>query len=231
MATPCIDDQLIPREEYETTGVLSAVCAQTGLKCLYVARIGRPDLLWSVNTLARSVTKWNKACGKRLLRLITCIIQTKDCRQFCRVEDKMEDCKLGLFQDASLAGDVRDSESTSGGVLCVFGTLTFGPISWMSKQQTAVSHISAESEIISLDASLRMDGVPAPQFWKCVLETGICQFERHKRDRVMPSHSHSDFCVFESTGHVPPNIPNRPNSTRLYIFEDNAAVIQMMNKA
>ena len=29
----------------------------------YLARIGRPDLLWTVNILARSVTKWNKACG------------------------------------------------------------------------------------------------------------------------------------------------------------------------
>ena len=32
------------------------------LKCLYLARIGRPDILWSVNKLARSITKWTKAC-------------------------------------------------------------------------------------------------------------------------------------------------------------------------
>ena len=30
------------------------------LKCLYLARIGRPDILWSVNKLARSITKWTK---------------------------------------------------------------------------------------------------------------------------------------------------------------------------
>ena len=39
-----------------------------GLKCLCSARTGRLDLLWTVNMLARSVTKWNKACGKILAR-------------------------------------------------------------------------------------------------------------------------------------------------------------------
>ena len=35
--------------------------------------------------------------------------------------------------------------------LCVFRSHTFVPISWMCKKQTAVSHSSTESEIISLD--------------------------------------------------------------------------------
>ena len=42
-----------------------------------------------------------------------------------------------------------------------FGSHTFVPISWMCKKQTSVSHGSTESEIISLDAGLRLDGVPA----------------------------------------------------------------------
>ena len=50
---------------------LSHVCSQIVLKCLYLARIGRPDILWSVNKLARSITKWTKACDIRLNRLIS----------------------------------------------------------------------------------------------------------------------------------------------------------------
>ena len=42
-----------------------------------------------------------------------------------------------------------------------FGSHTFVPISWMCKKQTWVSHSSTESEIISLDAGLRLDGIPA----------------------------------------------------------------------
>ena len=64
----------------------------------------------------------------------------------------------------------------------------------MCKKQTAVSHRSAESEIMSLDAGLRMEGLPAFQFWECVLETFSSKsvkgyLERHKRERVNPSHS------------------------------------------
>ena len=55
-------------------------------------------------------------------------------------------CRLGLFQDSDFAGDLEDSKSTSGGTLCVFGSHTFVPISWMYKKQTSVSHSSTESE-------------------------------------------------------------------------------------
>ena len=36
---------------------------------------------------------------------------------------------------------------------------TFIPISWMCKKQTSVSHSSTESEILSLDAGLRLGGI------------------------------------------------------------------------
>ena len=39
------------------------------------------------------------------------------------------------------------------------------PISWMCKKQTAVSHSSTESEIISLDTALRLNGLLALHFW------------------------------------------------------------------
>ena len=67
----------------------------------------------------------------------------------------------------------------------------------MSKEQTAVSHSSAESDITSNDAGLRMDDLRALQCGECVLETLSCKtakanLERQKSDRVVPSHSHSD---------------------------------------
>ena len=64
----CIDDHHFKEEELKSVGELSKVCSQIVLKCLYMARIGRPDILWSVNKLARAVTKWTKACDKRLAR-------------------------------------------------------------------------------------------------------------------------------------------------------------------
>ena len=55
----------------KSVGELSQVCSLVVLQCLYLARIGRPDILWSVNKLAQSITKWTKACDKRLNRLIS----------------------------------------------------------------------------------------------------------------------------------------------------------------
>ena len=52
VCTPCIDDHHFKEEEMKSVGELSHVCSQIVLKCLYLARIGRPDILWSVNKLA-----------------------------------------------------------------------------------------------------------------------------------------------------------------------------------
>ena len=54
--------------------------------------------------------------------------------------------------------------------MCIFGCHTFVPISWMCKKQASVSQSSTESEIISLDAGLRMDGIPALTVWDSVIE-------------------------------------------------------------
>ena len=78
-------------------------------------------------------------------------------------------CRLGLFQDSGFAGDLEDSKSTSGGTSCIFGNHTFVPISWMCKKQTSVSHSSPESEFISLDAGLRLDGLPALDLWDLIV--------------------------------------------------------------
>ena len=45
LSTPCIDDQHGKEEEMKSVGELSKVCSQIVLKCLYLARIGRPDIL------------------------------------------------------------------------------------------------------------------------------------------------------------------------------------------
>ena len=50
-----------------------------------------------------------------------------------------------------------------------FGSHTFVPISWMCKKQTSVSHSSTESEIISLDSCLRMDGIPSLGLWDLIV--------------------------------------------------------------
>ena len=112
VSTPCIDDHPFKEEELKSVGELSKVCSEIVLKCLNLARIGRPDFLLSVNKLARSITKWTKACDKRLNRLISYIHHACEYKQYCYVGNTAKPCRLGLFQDSDFAGDLEDSKST-----------------------------------------------------------------------------------------------------------------------
>ena len=101
------------------------VCSlQIAETLLHLARIGRPDILWTLHCLARHVTNWNRACDKRSARPIRYIHHAENCRQNCHVGNNASDCQLGLFQEAEFAEDLRDSMSTAGGVLCIFGSQT-----------------------------------------------------------------------------------------------------------
>ena len=85
----------------------------------------------SKQNCARAVTKWTKACDKRLNRLISYVHHTCEYKQYSHVGNTAKQCRLGLFQDSDFVGDLEDSNSTSGGILCIFGSHTFVPTSWM----------------------------------------------------------------------------------------------------
>ena len=114
---------------------------------------------------------------------------------------------------------MQDSKSTSGGLLCVFGSHTFVLVLSMCKKRTAVSHSSAESELFSLDAGLRMNRLPALEYWEFALETLSCKRAGGKCGRHR----------FEELS-LDPNIPKSSHSIQHYILEDNAWIIQMINK-
>ena len=230
VSTPCIDDHHFKEEETKSVGELLQVCSQIVLKCLDLARIGRPDILWSVNKLARSITKWTKACDKRLNRLISYIHHTCEDKQYCYVGNTAKQCRLGLFQDSDFARDLEDSKSTCGGTLCVFGSHTFVPVSWMCKKQTSVSH---RSEIISLDAGLRLDGIPALDLWDLivsVLRNMTQTTERPVRpviiDRSQRSRGMTN--VLNNIDCVPSNVQSSHQEGLLYVFEDNEAHIRKL---
>ena len=71
-----MDDHQCKEKENGSVGELSTVCSPKVLKCLYMSRTGRSDILWSVSKLARAVTMWTKACDKRLARLTSYIHHT-----------------------------------------------------------------------------------------------------------------------------------------------------------
>ena len=123
-----------------------------------------------------------------------------------------EQCRLGPFQDSDFVGDLEDSKSTWGGTLCIFGSHTVVPISWVCKKQTAVSHSSTELEIISLDIGLRLDGLLALELCNRIVSvlgnvsrvsdrSGKPESDDHKHHK---SHNKIDVsCSFECPIHAP----------------------------
>ena len=152
-----------------------------------------------------------------------------------------QQCRLGLLQDSDFAGDLEDSNSTSGGVLCIFGSRTFVSISWMCKKLSSVSHSSTESEVISLDAGLRMDGLAALDLWDLVIEvlgtiqripkpTQACTREAGVKTQTTPKiqqvlNRNRDLSNIDQ---VPSNAHLSEIEPICTVFEDNEAVIKMI---
>ena len=106
--------------------------------------------------------------------------------------------------------------------------------SWMRKKQTAVSHSSTESEIISLDTGLRLDGLPALELWDLVVSvlgnvsrvsdrSGQPECDIHKHHK-----SHKKIEVMKDIDAFPSNVQSARQEALLYVFEDNDAVIKMI---
>ena len=154
--------------------------------------------------------------------------------------------QAGTVSRLDFAGDLQDSKSTSGGTLCVFGSHTFVPISWMCKKQTSVSHSSTESEIISLDAGLRFDGIPALDSWDLVIAV-VGNTKQNRKERGDPLLNKREVCSPRRTIHkrkqsqrgindldnvdfIPSNVQSSHQEALLFVFEDNEAVIKMIIK-
>ena len=114
-----------------------------------------------------------------------------------------------------------------------FGSHTFVPISWMCKKQTSVSHSSTESEIISLDTGLRLDGLPALELWDLIVSVfgNISHVSDGTGQPVNGKNkSYNKIDVVHDIDSVPSNVQSASREALLYVFEDNEAVIKMIMK-
>ena len=139
----------------KSVGELSQVCLQIVLKCLYLARIGRPDILCAVNKFARSITKWIRACDKRLNRLISYNHHTCECKQYYYVGNTAKQCRLGLFKDSHFAGDLEDSVYFRCDIVCFSEATRSFQSAGSVRNKLQFRTVQQKSEIISLDAGLR----------------------------------------------------------------------------
>ena len=116
----------------------------------------------------------------------------------------------------------------------------------MCKKQTSVSHSSTESEIISLDAGLWLDGIPALDLWDLIVSvlgdtsqhhTEQGDLLKNKHEACSPPHTihkrkrtQRVINDLDNVDFIPSNVNSSHQKALLYVFEDNEAVIKMIRK-
>ena len=132
-------------------GELSKVCFQIVLTCLHLARIGRPDISWSVNKLARAITNSTKSSDKRLARLISYIHHTNEYRQCCYATQN-NNADWGLFQDLIL----QETLKMPGSFIARKALRWTRIILWMDQRSKTTSHWKRYSDTVQ-QGELRSD--------------------------------------------------------------------------
>ncbi|MBW0535835.1 hypothetical protein O181_075550 [Austropuccinia psidii MF-1] len=112
----------------------------------YLAQHTRPNILFTINQLARcstnpTIIQWRAV--KHLLRYI------KQTRTLGIMYTKCEETESILqgWADKDYANSKIDQKSISGTIVTVFGN----PVSWMSKKQSIVAQSNTEAEFVSMN--------------------------------------------------------------------------------
>ena len=237
VATPGMDDHQLKPEDFETEGSLSKDAAKIIMKALYGARLVRFELLWPICSSARNVSKWTRACDKRLHRLMCYIHHTPEHSLESYVGDNAEDCHPVLFSDADFAGDIIQAKSTSGLYLAIVGPNTFAPVTASCKKQTCVSHSSTESEIVAAEQGIRCEGLQVLAFWELVTELlgskADQKAEMQKQEKIAKPGALeiNPYSERFDPGKYFAYTRKTKTSTVLVVAEDNEAVIKNVKKA
>ena len=112
--------------------------------------------------------------------------------------------------------------------------------SWMCRKKTSVPHSSTESEIISLDAGLWLDGIRALDLRDMIVFVLGNTTQNHDRtgqpavkgdkDHRSNKRSQGMMNVLNNIDCVPSNVQFSNQEALLCVFEDNEAVIKMIVK-
>lgn len=155
--TPFLPEDSLPVGDDESKGVLAAIELKVLMMVLYVARIGRDDILRATTALAKQGTKWNKNCARQLRRLMSYLNQSESLKTY---GGRVQDSRMALFFDAALAGDKSDCRSTSGVCLAIVVPATYFPLSAICKKQGCVSDSTYEAEVVAMTYALEQEGLP-----------------------------------------------------------------------
>ena len=74
--TPFLPDSSCPPGDDEVAGELKPNACKCLMKCLWLGRLARPDIMKAVNDLTTFVQKWSKNHDRKLYRIFCCSFQS-----------------------------------------------------------------------------------------------------------------------------------------------------------
>ena len=163
VATPHVSDNGLADELYEAAGSMKAHAAKVLMKGLWLARLARPDISYSVGRLASRITVWTRAEDIHLHRLVSYVHWTKEYSMVCQAGG-LETTELHVYADADLASCVHSARSTSGMMIILESGASRWPIAWNSRRQSSVARSTTEAEIISMASAVYSEGQPLLDF-------------------------------------------------------------------
>ena len=168
-STPHLDESTLPICDGESRGQLASSAARIIMKCLWLARLARPDLMVAVTSLASKVASWSPNDDRRCARLIGYIAATPDYSPVMYINNQPSELRLALYVDSDFGGCIHTARSTSGYVLVIEGDNSCAILSWSSKRQKVVSRSSTEAEFVSLSSALFSDAIPMLEVWQTLI--------------------------------------------------------------
>ena len=155
--------------------------------------------------------------------------------------------QIEIIPRLRLCWDCEDSESTSGRILCIFGshTHTFVPVSWMCKTQTsgltqfywiwssflgcrsAHGRFSRSHSVGFGDWSISFRTKQNRRTQERAAGTPSAVFKSNMHNPIPIQHTN---VIPTNIDHIPSNTKNSNSSAMLHVFGDNEAVIKMIIK-
>ena len=90
----CPEGSLILSDDDEQ-GELAGEACRALMKCLWLGRLARPDIVKPIGDMASKVQCWNKNCDKQLYRLVCYIRSTAHHKLVGVVSDSLRTCVCG----------------------------------------------------------------------------------------------------------------------------------------
>ena len=219
------------------------------MKCLYSARIGRPDILWSENKLARAVTKWIRAGDRRLARLISDIHHTSEFKQYGHVGNTAQQCRLVLFQDSDFAGDLETQNRPQGEFHAYVEVTRLFPLVGCVRNKLLFHTVQQKLKLFLLMQVYAWMEFPLFDLWDLVIEVLHSSSNQYKKSKEnvqgnlphdTPSRKQTknqaqtptqynglELC---NVDYVSSNVKSSQSGAMHYIFEECEAVIKMIIK-